>query len=91
MPRRSRPGPTAIPTCTEGIGEPRCRIGISCGGWKSGQLTASRIQVRVIGRIADIRNPNGRRAQALCALAVTKLRSTDACCSGAGHGVIGNA
>jgi hypothetical protein len=75
----------------EGICEPRCRIGCSFGGWKSCQLTAGRIQARPIGRIADIRNPNGRRAQALRALAVTKFRGTDACCPGSGHGVIGNA
>ena len=75
----------------EGICEPRCRIGFSFGGWKSCQLTTGRIQARTIGRIADIRNPNGRRAQALRALAVAKFRGTDACCPGAGHGVSRNA
>ena len=62
------------------------------GGWKSCQLTAGRIQARAsIGRIADIQDPNGRWAEALRALAVTKFRGTNACCPGAGHGVIGNA
>ncbi len=75
----------------EGIGQPRCRIGLGFGGRKRGQLTAGRIQARAIGRVADIRNPDGRRAQALCPLPVAKLRGAASCRPGVGHNVTDNA
>ena len=61
----------------EGICEPRCRIGCSFGGWKSCQLTAGRIQARPIGRIADIQNPNGRRAQVAVTMNIGPLVLTN--------------